>query len=80
MLLWDCDDRSYSYYVEVSVNLWDWVLVWDKTRENCQSWQYITFDRRPVVFIRIFGTHNTANEVCSDDLLLVSSAKVGFEL
>ncbi|XP_046665658.1 BTB/POZ domain-containing protein 9 isoform X1 [Homalodisca vitripennis] len=63
ILLWDCDDRSYSYYVEVSVNLWDWELVWDKTRENCQSWQYITFTRRPVVFIRIIGTHNTANEL-----------------
>jgi BTB/POZ domain-containing protein 9 len=29
----------------------------------CRSWQHITFPRRPVVFIRIVGTHNTANEV-----------------
>ena len=29
----------------------------------CKSWQYITFPKRPVVFIRIVGTHNTANEV-----------------
>lgn len=63
LLLWDCDDRSYSYYIEVSVNLWDWELIWDKTRDNCRSWQYITFPRRPVVYIRIVGTHNTANEV-----------------
>ena len=30
---------------------------------NPRSWQQITFPRRPVVFIRIVGTHNTANEV-----------------
>ncbi|KAJ4451557.1 BTB/POZ domain-containing protein 9 [Periplaneta americana] len=63
LLLWDCDDRSYSYFVEVSVNMWDWELVADKTRENCRSWQTLKFEPRPVVFIRIVGTHNTANEV-----------------
>jgi len=63
LLLWDCDERSYSYYIEVSVNQRDWDVVWDKTRVPCRSWQMITFPRRPVVFIRIVGTHNTANEV-----------------
>ena len=64
LLLWDCDDRSYSYYIEVSGNSWNWVLVADKTREACRSWQTIHFEPpRPVVFIRIVGTHNTANEV-----------------
>jgi len=63
LLLWDCDDRSYSYYIEVSVNQRDWEVVCDRTREACRSWQVITFTRRPVVFIRIVGTHNTANEV-----------------
>lgn len=64
LLLWDCDDRSYSYYIEVSGNSWTWVLVADKTREACRSWQTIHFEPpRPVVFIRIVGTHNTANEV-----------------
>lgn len=63
LLLWDCDDRSYSYYIEVSINSWDWELVIDKTREVCRSWQTLRFERRPVVFIRIVGTHNTANEV-----------------
>lgn len=64
LLLWDCDDRSYSYYIEVSGNSWSWVLVSDKTREACRSWQTIHFEpARPVVFIRIVGTHNTANEV-----------------
>lgn len=38
-------------------------MVVDNTRENCKSWQVIRFPPRPVVFIRIVGTHNTANEV-----------------
>lgn len=63
LLLWDCDDRSYGYYIESSVNIWDWKTVVDCTRENCKSWQVIRFEPRPVVFIRIVGTHNTANEV-----------------
>lgn len=63
LLLWDCDDRSYSYMIEVSVNMWDWEIVCDHTRDLCQSWQSISFPARPVVFIRIIGTHNTMNEV-----------------
>ena len=63
LLLWDCDDRSYSYYVEVSNNKTDWELVWDRSKQPCKSWQHITFPRRPLVMIRIVGTHNTANEV-----------------
>ncbi|OAD46978.1 BTB/POZ domain-containing protein 9 [Eufriesea mexicana] len=63
LLLWDCDDRSYSYYIEVSGNSRSWILVADKRKESCRSWQTIRFTARPVVFIRIVGTHNTANEV-----------------
>ncbi|XP_043256322.1 BTB/POZ domain-containing protein 9 [Colletes gigas] len=64
LLLWDCDNRTYSYYIEVSDNSLNWVQVADKTREACRSWQTIYFEPpRPVVFIRIVGTHNTANEV-----------------
>jgi len=29
----------------------------------CNSWQVVRFDARPVVFVRITGTRNTANEV-----------------
>ncbi|XP_043487969.1 BTB/POZ domain-containing protein 9 [Polistes fuscatus] len=64
LLLWDCDDRSYSYYVEVSGNNSTWDRIIDKTREQCRSWQILRFHPpRPIVFIRIVGTHNTANEV-----------------
>ncbi|CAD6227476.1 GSCOCG00001163001-RA-CDS [Cotesia congregata] len=64
LLLWDCDDRSYSYYIEVSGNLRNWERVIDKSEESCRSWQTLRFSPpRNVVFIRIVGTHNTANEV-----------------
>ncbi|XP_041353086.1 BTB/POZ domain-containing protein 9-like isoform X2 [Gigantopelta aegis] len=63
LLLWDCDDRSYSYYVEVSTDQQKWQMVADKKNEACKSWQTIRFERRPVALIRIVGIHNTANEV-----------------
>ncbi|KAK7103537.1 BTB/POZ domain-containing protein 9-like isoform X2 [Littorina saxatilis] len=63
LLLWDCDDRSYSYYVEVSTDQQKWHRVADKSHDACKSWQTLGFDSRPVTFIRIVGTHNTANEV-----------------
>ena len=63
MLLWDCDERSYSYFIEVSNNEKDWEVVWDRSKVPCRSWQTITFPRRPIVYIRIVGTYNTANEV-----------------
>ncbi|KAK2897055.1 hypothetical protein QQF64_005310 [Cirrhinus molitorella] len=63
LLLWDCDERSYSYYVELSTNQQHWVRVIDRTKVACRSWQTLAFDRQPASFIRIVGTHNTANEV-----------------
>ncbi|XP_066978684.1 BTB/POZ domain-containing protein 9-like isoform X1 [Macrobrachium rosenbergii] len=63
LLLWDCDDRSYSYYIEASVNNRDWELIVDKTREACRSWQTLTFTPRAIVYFKIVGTFNTANEV-----------------
>jgi len=63
LLLWDCDDRTYSYYIEVSYDQRNWVKVVDKTKEKCRSWQLVKFTPQPVTFIRIVGTHNTANEV-----------------
>ena len=63
LLLWDCDGRCYSYYVDVSNNQQNWTRVVNKTTEACRSWQTIVFEKQPVAFIRIVGTHNTANEV-----------------
>ncbi|CAG9539867.1 unnamed protein product [Cercopithifilaria johnstoni] len=63
LLLWDCDDRHYSYYVEVSCDNTSWTRIADKTQEHCRAWQLLRFDRLPVVFIRLVGTHNSVNEV-----------------
>ncbi|XP_063619911.1 BTB/POZ domain-containing protein 9 [Cydia splendana] len=63
LLLWDCDYRHYSYYVETSVNYWDWETVCDRTRDAARSWQVIYFSPRPVSIIRVVGTNNSVNEV-----------------
>lgn len=63
MLLWDCDTRTYSFYIETSTNQTDWKIAVDKRDEQLRSWQQFSFESRPVVFIRIIGMHNTANEV-----------------
>uniref|UniRef100_A0A182YNJ8 BTB/POZ domain-containing protein 9 n=1 Tax=Anopheles stephensi TaxID=30069 RepID=A0A182YNJ8_ANOST len=63
LLLWDCDNRSYSFYIEVSVDMKDWEVVVDKQTEHLQSWQHFSFLPKVVVYIRIVGTHNTANEM-----------------
>ncbi|XP_032235824.1 BTB/POZ domain-containing protein 9 [Nematostella vectensis] len=63
LLLWDCDDRCYSYYIEVSTDRQHWTKVVDKSNEQCRAWQHLEFKPLPMTFIRIVGTHNTANEV-----------------
>jgi len=63
MLLWDKDMRAYSYYIEVSMDLKDWVRVIDHTQYLCRSWQYLYFSPRVAKYIRIVGTHNTLNRV-----------------
>ncbi|KAH9508513.1 BTB/POZ domain-containing protein 9 [Bulinus truncatus] len=60
LLLWDCDDRSYSFYIEVSTDQLKWTQIVDKEQEACKQF---AFDPLPVTFIRIVRTHNTANEV-----------------
>ncbi|XP_052391482.1 BTB/POZ domain-containing protein 9 isoform X1 [Carassius gibelio] len=63
LLLWDCDERSYSYYIEVSTNQQQWTRVLDRTKVSCRSWQVLSFNKHAAAFVRIVGTHNTANEV-----------------
>lgn len=60
-LLWDRDTRTYSYYVEVSVDQNNWKTVANYTNFDCRSWQSLYFPRRHVRFIRLVGTNNTVN-------------------
>ncbi len=63
MLLWDRDQRAYSYYVEVSMDQKDWARVVDHSRYHCRSWQDLHFAPRVARYIRVVGTHNTVNKV-----------------
>jgi BTB/POZ domain-containing protein 9 len=36
LLLWDCDGRTYSYYIETSTDQQTWTIVADKTKEACR--------------------------------------------
>ena len=43
LLLWDRDQRSYSFYIEVSMNDKDYVTVVDHRQFLCRSWQHLRF-------------------------------------
>jgi BTB/POZ domain-containing protein 9 len=60
LLLWDRDGRSYRYFIEMSVDKFNWKIAADRRNEDCTSWQILQFDQRPVVYIRITGTHTSA--------------------
>ena len=55
--------RSYSYYIEVSMDQKDWIRVVDYSKYYCRSWQELYFTPRVVRYIRIFGNYNTLNKV-----------------
>jgi BTB/POZ domain-containing protein 9 len=38
-------------------------MVVDKRNKRLQSWQSFSFEPRPVSYIRITGTYNSANEI-----------------
>nr|XP_042704433.1 BTB/POZ domain-containing protein 9 isoform X1 [Chrysemys picta bellii]XP_042704434.1 BTB/POZ domain-containing protein 9 isoform X1 [Chrysemys picta bellii] len=46
ILLWDRDSRSYSYYIEVSMDELDWIRVIDHSKYLCRSWQKLYFPAR----------------------------------
>ncbi len=63
MLLWDRDQRAYSYYIDVSMDQQDWARVVDHSKYHCRSWQDLYFTPRVARYIRVVGTHNTVNKV-----------------
>ncbi|XP_075256749.1 BTB/POZ domain-containing protein 9-like [Convolutriloba macropyga] len=63
MLLWDCDARAYSYFIEVSNDQKYWTRICDRTKEDCRGWQYASFEPVVATFVKLVGTRNTANEV-----------------
>jgi len=62
MLLWDHDDRSYSYFIEISTDQTTWKRIIDYSTYSCSSWQNLYFPAEPIKFIKIVGTHCSKNE------------------
>lgn len=66
MQLWDADrwdnndpPRSYSYYIEVSVDQENWHRIIDYTNFDCRLRQKLNFPAQGVRFIKLVGTHST---------------------
>ncbi|XP_055299685.1 BTB/POZ domain-containing protein 9-like [Sitodiplosis mosellana] len=55
-LLMDKDSRSYSYYIDVSLDGEDYKRLFDHTNNYYRSWQHLYFQTRPVRFIKLVGT------------------------
>lgn len=45
------------------MNQKDWVMLINHKHYSCRSWQYLYFEPRVVLYIRIVGTNNTVNKV-----------------
>jgi len=60
-LLWDRDDRHYSYILSVSADGKTFKPIQDNSKKECRSWQQIKFERQTVkaVAIKGFGDVNS---------------------
>lgn len=63
LCLLDRDQRSYSYYVEVSIDQQDWIRVIDYTAYLCRSRQQLYFPQRVVKYIKIVGTRASLSRI-----------------
>ncbi|XP_055304267.1 BTB/POZ domain-containing protein 9-like [Sitodiplosis mosellana] len=66
-LLMDEDSRSYSYYVDVSVDGKEYTRLFDYSEHYNRSWQDLYFNSRPVRFIKLVGTWATGLEESRTD-------------
>jgi len=53
----------YGILLKGSMNQKDWVMLANHKHYFCRSWQYLYFEPRVVLYIRIVGTNNTVNKV-----------------
>lgn len=56
MLLHHKDDRTYSYYIETSLDAEHWTRVIDHTAYVCRSWQFLYFDTQVIRYVKVVGT------------------------
>jgi BTB/POZ domain-containing protein 9 len=55
--------KLYLFNTINTLDKTNWKIAVDRRNVECKSWQFLQFDQRSIVFIRITGTHNTANDV-----------------
>jgi BTB/POZ domain-containing protein 9 len=60
--------RSYSYYIEVSMDQRDWVRVVDHSNYHCRSWQRLYFPQRVARFIRVVGKFKSKGIIYSTSI------------
>lgn len=60
-LLWDKDDRSYTYQAFISPDGKTWKMIEDASNKQCKSWQDLRFTPQSVQAVRIKGLTSTAN-------------------
>ena len=51
LLLWDCDDRTYSYYIEVSNDRQSWDVVSDHRNDECRYGNEQCGNKGPVIIL-----------------------------
>lgn len=62
-LLWDKDERQFTYIAYVSPDGTNWRMVKDTTGKPTRSWQDIRFDLQPVKAVRLKGLTSTSNSL-----------------
>lgn len=55
----------YCILLKGSINQDHWVRLIDHTDYYCRSWQYLYFEPKVIMYIRIVGTNNTVNKASS---------------
>ena len=55
--------RYYCYYIAVSLDGKKWRKVIDYRHISCYSYQILFFEQQVAQYIKLEGTHNTANPV-----------------
>lgn len=63
MSLYSLEEDSYSYFIEVSVDMRNWHQVVDHSNFLCRSLQNLYFPCRTVRYIRLVGTRTPTSDV-----------------
>ncbi|XP_031624125.1 BTB/POZ domain-containing protein 9-like [Contarinia nasturtii] len=57
--------NKYSFFIETSIDKENWEMAIDKRSESLSGWQMFQFEPRPASFIKITGTQNENDFICT---------------